>query len=368
MQVVMPQLGETVAEGTVTAWRKKVGERVEAGEALFDVSTDKVETEVPAPASGVLTAILVSEGTTVKVGEALATIGEAGQAQSAPPPAPAEERLSPVVRKLLAEHGLQARDIAGTGAEGRITRRDVLDYVERRKPAGPAPAGDERLPFGPIRKRTAEQTAQAWRTIPHVLQAVEVDFHAVESARAAQAGLTYLPFVARAVCEAIASFPLVNASVDGDALVVHRRVHLGIAVDLGADGLIVPVVKDAAARSLPDLARAIQALAEKARARKLRPDDVTEGTYTISNSGRFGTFLTAPIILPPQVAILSLDAVVDKPVARGESIAVRPVGVLAQSFDHRAFDGAYSAAFLHRLKEIIEGKDWSAALADPPLS
>jgi len=364
MQVIMPQLGETVAEGTVTAWRKKVGERVEAGEALFDVSTDKVETEVPAPASGVLTAILVSEGTTVKVGEALATIGEHGQPQSAPPAA-AEERLSPVVRKLLAEHGLDAREITGTGAEGRITRRDVLDSVERRKAT--APGGDERLSLGPIRKRTAEQMALSWRTIPHVLQAVEVDFHAVDAARAAHgksAELTYLPFLARAVCEAIASFPLVNASFDGDSLVVRRRVHLGIAVDLGADGLIVPVVKDAAAKPLRDLAGAIHSLVQKARARKLRPDDVTEGTYTISNSGRFGTFLTAPIILPPQVAILSLDAVAKKPVVSGEDIVVRPVGVLAQSFDHRAFDGAYSAAFLHRLKEIIEGTDWSAALAE----
>jgi len=362
MQVIMPQLGETVAEGTVTAWRKKVGDRVEAGEALFDVSTDKVETEVPAPASGVLTAILVPEGSTVKVGAALATIGEAG-AESIATPAAAEEKLSPVVRKLLAENGLQASEIQGTGADGRITRRDVLDYLERRKPA--AAASDERVPLGPIRKRTAEQMALSWRTIPHVLQAVEVDFHEVDLARVAHrkwAQLTYLPFVARAVCEAIASFPLVNASVDGDALVVHRRVNLGIAVDLGADGLIVPVVKDAGAKPLPELAREIQELAEKARARKLRPDDVTEGTYTISNSGRFGTLLTAPIILPPQVAILSLDAVAHKPVVKGESVVVRPVGVLAQSFDHRAFDGAYSAAFLHRLKEIIEGNDWSGAL------
>ena len=359
MQVVMPQLGETVAEGTVTAWRKQVGERVEAGEALFDVSTDKVETEVPAPASGVLTAILVSEGTTVKVGAALATIGEAAEAGAA-----TEERLSPVVRKLLAEHGLQASEIKGTGAEGRVTRRDVLEHVERRK--GATPAAAERRPLGPIRKRTAEQMALSWRTIPHVLQAIEVDFRAVESARAAH-GLTYLPFVARAVCEAIASFPLVNASIDGDALLVHRRVHLGIAVDLGADGLMVPVVKDAAAKSLPDLAHAIEELAEKARARKLRPDDVTEGTYTISNSGRFGTLLTAPIILPPQVAILSLDAVTRKPVVVGESVAVRPVGILAQSFDHRAFDGAYSAAFLRRLKEILEGRDWSAVLTTASL-
>jgi pyruvate/2-oxoglutarate dehydrogenase complex dihydrolipoamide acyltransferase (E2) component len=357
MQVVMPQLGDTVAEGKVTAWRKRVGERVEEGEALFDVSTDKVETEVPAPVSGVLTAILISEGTTVKVGVALATIGEAGEAQDAPP---AEERLSPVVRKLLAEHGLQAREIAGTGAEGRITRRDVLEHLERKKP--PAPAGDQRVPQNPIRKRTAEQTAAAWRSIPHVLQAVEVDFHAVESARGASRELTWLPFVARAVCEAIASFPLVNSSLDGDALLVHPRIHLGIAVDLGGDGLIVPVVKDAALKSLRELAHAIQALAVKARARKLLPDDVTEGTYTISNSGRFGTFLTAPIILPPQVAILSLDGVAKKPVARDEGIVVHPVGVLAQSFDHRAFDGAYSAGFLQRVKEILEGKDWRAAL------
>ncbi|HEY6908252.1 MAG TPA: dihydrolipoamide acetyltransferase family protein [Myxococcales bacterium] len=364
MQVIMPQLGETVAEGTVTAWRKQVGEQVEAGEALFDVSTDKVETEVPAPASGVLTAILVQAGTKVKVGEPLATIGEPGQTQAAPPAA-ADERLSPVVRKLLAEHGLSARDIAGTGDGGRITRRDVLDYVERKKPA--APSGDERVAFGPIRKRTAEQTALSWRSIPHVLQAVEVDFHAVESARAAAGGpggLTFLPFVARAACEAIADFPFINASLDGDALVVHRRIHLGIAVDLGADGLIVPVVKDAAGKSLTALAQAIQDLAARARARKLSPDDVSGGTYTITNNGRFGTLLTAPIILPPQVAILSLDGVAKKPVASGESIAVRPVGVLAQSFDHRAFDGAYSAGFLRRLKEILEGKDWSAALGE----
>lgn len=363
MQVIMPQLGETVTEGTVTAWRKQVGEHVEAGEALFDVSTDKVETEIPAPVSGVLTAILVSAGTKVKVGEALATIGEAGQTQAAPPAA-AGERLSPVVRKLLAEHGLDARQIAGTGDAGRITRRDVLDYIERSKPE--APAGDERLPFGPIRKRTAEQTSLSWRSIPHVLQAVEVDFHAVDSVRAAgggSKGLTWLPFVARAVCEAIAAFPLINASVDGDALIVHRRIHLGIAVDLGADGLIVPVVKDAAAKSLTDLALAIQALAAKARARKLLPDDVSCGTYTITNNGRFGTLLTAPIILPPQVAILSLDAVVKKPVASGEGVAIHPVGVLAQSFDHRAFDGAYSAGFLRRIKEILEGRDWSAEVA-----
>ena len=385
MDVLMPQLGETVTEGTVTVWRKQVGDRVEAGEPLFEVTTDKVDTEVPAPGSGVLSAILVAAGKTVKVGERLAILGE-GAASSAsstqsptrsapagvgdthrdavgppdqrPAMAGADERLSPVVRKLLGEHGLQAAEIRGTGEGGRITRRDVLEHLERRN-AGPRTSG-ERAPLGPIRKRTAEQMALSWRTIPHVLQAIEVDFHAVEQARGGE--LTYLPFVASAVCEAIAAFPLVNGSFDGDAVVLHPRVHLGIAVDLGAEGLIVPVLKDAATKSLRELSDAIRSLSTKARSRQLRPDDVTEGTYTISNSGRFGTLLTAPIINPPQVAILSLDGVARRPAVVGDSVMVRPIGVLAQSFDHRAFDGAYSAAFLRRVKEILESRDWRAAL------
>ena len=395
MDVVMPQLGETVKEGTVTVWRKKVGERVEANEALFEVSTDKVETEIPAPVSGVVSAILVEEGSTVQVGAALAVIDEDGKPRAAPAPAAApastissgsdarrsprpasptarqgEAPLSPVVRRLLAEHGLDASAIAGTGSGGRITRDDVLAHVERRKSEG-SPQREERVPMGRIRKRTAEQMALSWRTIPHVLQAVEVDFQAVDRARLARAdawkaeeswALTYLPFVAFAVCRAIPDFPAVNASLDGDTVVLHRRINLGIAVDLGGEGLIVPVVKDAAAKALPELARAIHSVSEKARAGRLAPDDVTEATYTLSNSGSFGTLLTAPIINPPQVSILSTDAVTRKPVADGDAVVIHPVGVLAQSFDHRAFDGAYSAAFLRKVKQTLEERDWAADL------
>jgi pyruvate/2-oxoglutarate dehydrogenase complex dihydrolipoamide acyltransferase (E2) component len=357
MDVVMPQLGETVKEGTVTIWHKKVGERVEANEPLFGVNTDKVETEVPAPVSGVVSAILVAEGSTVPVGSRLAVIEEAGKAR----PAPAAEReppLSPVVRRLLAEHGLEASAIRGSGAGGRITRDDVLAHIEKKKPAAAGRGGD-RVALSRIRQRTAEQMALSWRTIPHVLQAIEVDFYAVEQARRGR-NLTYLPFVALAACKALQEFPTLNASLDGDALVLHRRINLGVAVDLGGEGLIVPVVKDAGEKSLPDLAREIHSVSEKARAGRLSPDDVTEATYTISNSGKFGTLLTAPIINPPQVAILSTDAVVDKPVAGGGAVVIHPVGVLAQSFDHRALDGACSASFLRKLKQILEERDWGA--------
>ncbi|HZX67135.1 MAG TPA: dihydrolipoamide acetyltransferase family protein, partial [Myxococcales bacterium] len=277
-----------------------------------------------------------------------------------------EGRLSPVVRKLLAEHRLDPSAIQGTGAGGRITRDDVLAHVAK---AG-APQRKV-VPFNRIRKVTAERMALSWRTIPHVLQAVEVDFLAVEEARLAAAAawksregfsLTVLPFVAHAVCAAIREFPAVNASVDGDGLVLHASVHLGIAVDLGAEGLIVPVVKDAGALPLPELARRMHALAVKARDKRLGADDVAGATYTISNSGKFGTLLTAPIIDPPQVSILSLDGVIKRPAVVGDAIAVRPIGVLAQSFDHRAFDGAYSASFLKRVKEILEGRDWSRDL------
>ncbi len=395
MEVVMPQLGETVREGTVTAWHKKVGDPVEQGELLFEVSTDKVDTEIPAPTSGVLSALLVPVGQTVSVGTALAVIDEPGRPRGLTGATTAARGtaveaatmlLSPVVRKLIAEHHLDPGEIPGTGAESRITRADVLAYLEKRKAAG-ASDDRQRVPLSRIRKRTAEQMALSWRSIPHVLQAVEVDFQAVELARTAHAdawkrregwSLTYLPFVAHAVCMAIGDFPALNATLEGDSLLLNRRVNLAIAVDLGEEGLIAPVVKDAHKKSLPELSRAIHSLIERARSGRLAPDDMTEGTYTLSNSGSFGTLLTAPIINPPQVAILSIDGVARKPVAvegaGGESIEIRPVGVLAQSFDHRALDGAYSAAFLRRLKSILESQDWSTMVgaaaesgsAEPP--
>jgi pyruvate dehydrogenase E2 component (dihydrolipoamide acetyltransferase) len=301
-------------------------------------------------------------------------------------------RLSPVVRKLLAEHQIDDPSvIAGTGADGRITRDDVLAYVERRRGAAPATkatgaasdhdgtqqaGADTVIAMTRIRKLTAEHMVRSAATSPHVLQAVEVDFLGVEQLRSAAGdawraregfSLSYLPFVARAVCRAVPEFPHVNASVRGDALVVHHRVNLGIAVDLDRQGLIVPVVKDAADKTVRELAVAIHRLADRARRGALTPDELTEGTYTLSNSGPFGTLITAPIIYQPQVAILSTDGVKKRPVviegAGGDTIAIRPVGVLAQCFDHRAFDGAYSAAFLRRVREILEQADFGAELA-----
>ena len=419
MDVIMPQLGETVAEGVVTKWYKKVGETVKADETLFDVETDKVSTEIPAPANGVVAEILVAEGVTAKVGARLAVIHENGapKARAGAPsatvaaaaatqpvaraqhfaPAAAGERLSPVVRRLIAEHRLNPADIKGSGRDGRITREDVLGCIGQRGAPISAPAtrevarsaepamspaassiptaGTTRKPLNSIRKRSGGHLVKAWTTVPHVLQAVEVDFLNVEHARQAAGGawktregftLTYLPFIARAVSVGLAKFPLLNASLDGDDMVLHPRINLGIAVDLNFDGLVVPVVKDVPNKSLAQLAREINDLAQRARNNRLKPDEMTEGTYTLSNSGVFGTLITAPIINCPQVAILSTDGVRKKPVViegpQGDSIAIRPVGVLAQTFDHRAVDGAYSAAFLREVKTILEARDWVQAL------
>jgi 2-oxoglutarate dehydrogenase E2 component (dihydrolipoamide succinyltransferase) len=412
MDVIMPQLGETVAEGTVTKWYKKIGDAIKADEALFDVETDKVSTEIPAPVSGVIAEILVAEGTTAKVGTRLAVIRESapqqargssavstaapikvnaptGQAISVSSERAASTgaagRLSPVVSRLIAEHGLDARAITGTGRDGRITREDVLAHVAQPGAAGPAVrtqepaphriAGAETVPLNIIRKRTAEHMAKSWTTVPHVLQVVEADFSRVDDARRMSGeqwkkregySLTYLPFVACAVAAALIKYPRLNASFNGDHLVLHRRVNIGIAVDLNLEGLLVPVVKDASAKSLPALARAINDVAVRARENRLRPDDMTEGTYTITNNGASGTLITSPIISPPQVAVLSTDAVRKRTVviesAGRDEIAVRPVGVLAQCFDHRAVDGAYSAAFLNEVKTLIESRDWGKEL------
>jgi pyruvate dehydrogenase E2 component (dihydrolipoyllysine-residue acetyltransferase) len=410
MDVVMPQLGETVAEGTVTKWHKGVGDAVKADEALFDVETDKVSTEVPAPASGVIAEILVAEGVTAKVGARLAVIRESearaaetpdarrqtrdalrAVASDARPAAPAVAKtegvglISPVVSRLLAEHNLNAQDIRGTGRDGRITRDDVLAHVARgaqpsvvsgqSSASAPAGPGTETESLNNIRRRTAEHMAKSWTTVPHVLQVVEADFFRVDQARRAAGqwkeregfSLTYLPFIARAVATALGKFPRLNASFGGDHLVVHRRVNLGIAVDLGGEGLMVPVVKDAAGMKLAALARAINDVAARARSGKLRPDDMTEATYTITNNGAFGTLLTAPIISPPQVAILSTDGVRKRAVVlegAQDTIAVRPVGLLAQTFDHRAVDGAYSASFLNEVKSILETRDWQQEIKD----
>ncbi|MGV3627998.1 MAG: dihydrolipoamide acetyltransferase family protein [Betaproteobacteria bacterium] len=408
MDIIMPQLGETVTEGVVTKWYKKVGDTIKADETLFDVETDKVSTEIPSPVAGVVAEIVVAEGITAKVGVRLAVIREAGVEKAAAKPvatasaapvtaaAPvaaraaavpkvnAADRLSPVVRRLVAEHSLNPSDIAGTGRDGRITREDVTEFIARRgtRPAAapsaaPAPvAAGQTVAFNSVRKRVAENTAKSWHTAPHVLQVVEADFHRVDAARKLHGAdwkrregfaLTYLPFIVRAVSIALGKFPKLNASLQGDGLALHRRINIGIAVDLNFDGLLVPVLKDVPAKSLPQIAKEINDLAQRARSGKLRPDEMTEGTYTITNNGAFGTVITAPIINQPQVAILSADGIRKKPVvieaADGDSIAIRPVGVLAQSFDHRAVDGSYSAAFLAEVKAVIETRNWEQALS-----
>jgi 2-oxoglutarate dehydrogenase E2 component (dihydrolipoamide succinyltransferase) len=415
MNIIMPQLGETVVEGTVTKWYKKVGDSIQADEALFDVETDKISTEIPSPVAGVVSEIRVEAGVTAKVGMVLAVVAEAGkpvpvaavQAAPAAPPVQAsptvarertararvngEERLSPVVRRLVAERNLDISRIKGTGRDGRITRDDVIEFIANggdvpqkvvAQPvmpvAAPAPqpaASDDLLPLNPVRKRVAENMAKSWAAAPHVLQVAEADFsrivqvqkdHGVEWKAREGFALTFMPFVTRAISIALAKFPKLNATYTDQGLRLNKRINIGVAVDLNFDGLMVPVVKDVPNKSLPQIAREINDLATRARAGKLRADDLTEGTYTISNNGAFGTVITAPIINTPQVAIISTDAVRKKPVVvegvdgvGGDSIAIRPVGVLAQSFDHRAVDGAYSAAFLREVKSVIETRHWA---------
>jgi pyruvate dehydrogenase E2 component (dihydrolipoamide acetyltransferase) len=420
MDIVMPQLGETVTEGTVSVWYKKPGESVKTDESLFEVETDKVSMEIPSPVTGLLREILVEAGTTVKVGTRVAIVDAVAAAQSASAAAEparaalssvalvggasaasngataatatqplgrsAEAKLSPVVRRLLGEARLSPDLVRGSGRDGRITREDVLAYLAQRRPsAAPAaasvpsglPDADDRVvPLNKVRRATAAHMVRSVATSPHTLQAIEVDFHNVERTRRAHGDnfkawegvtLTYLPFVCAAVCEALAEFPYINASFANDELIVHRRVHLGIAVDLAHEGLVAPVLRDANRRNLRGLALDLAALIARARACLLVPDELKGGTYTISNSGSFGTLITAPIINQPQVAILSTDGVRKRPVVvegpDGDAIVIRPVGVLAQSFDHRAFDGAYSAAFLRRVKQSLEGRDWLAELS-----
>ena len=318
--------------------------------------------------------------------------------------------LSPVVRRLVAEHGLNVDQITGTGPGGRITREDVLDHIDKRAAAGvssPAPAAspapapaptaapavsapvapaprpsvrigerDEVVSLSKIRKATGAHMVMSKSTSPHAFSVVEVDYANVDLARSRAKGefkstegfsLTYLPFIARAVVDALADFPHMNASLNGDDLVVHRYVDLGIAVDLDFQGLLVPVVRSAESKRLRAIARDINDLANRARSRKLSPDEIAGGTFTISNNGSAGSVLTMPIINQPQVAILSTDAIVRKPVVvthpnGDESIAIHPVGHLAMSWDHRAFDGAYAAGFLVRVKENLESRDWSVEL------
>jgi pyruvate dehydrogenase E2 component (dihydrolipoamide acetyltransferase) len=488
----MPQLGETVTEGTITKWYKAVGDQVARDEPLFEVSTDKVDSEVPSPAGGVLTAILVEEGDTVDVGVTLAVIGDDVSADGAAPAAPADSDvpaasapaqaepqappgppeseapraeppgaagpvaprvsstpaaapslsvppssalplngsgpglvLSPVVRRLLSDHDIDPSTVRGTGLGGRITRGDVESVIagggngpssepsaparvpsiadrratatttapdaaahEAPAPAAPAAASavaptpsspaarDEVVPFTNIRRRTAEHMVRSKATSAHTLMVKEVDYERVEQVRRAHGGrfkteegfsLSYLPFAALATVEALAEFPHLNASVGDDALIIHHDINLGIAVDLDNEGLIVPVVHNAEELNLRGMARRIRDVAERARTKRLSLDDISGGTFSITNAGPFGTLITGAIINQPQVAILSTDGVARRPVVVDlpdgtESIAIHSVGLAAMTFDHRAVDGAYVARFLARLSQILNERDWAGEL------
>jgi len=394
MDVLMPQLGETVDEGTIAAWHKQAGDAVEKGDILLDVETDKVAIEIEAPVSGVLASIDIAEGETVDVGTVLAVIAVDGEvvadkpavnesvavkAKVSPPtsgglpPKKGSDKLSPAVRRLVKQHSLDIADISGTGRDGRVTRQNVLDHIEQGGPVAAKSTTGERIPFDRVRKVTAAHMVKSKSTSPHVLQTIDADFLAVDTSRLARKeqwkadtgySLSYLPYVARAVCKAIADFPRVNASVDDDALIIHPQINLAIAIDLNHEGLVAAVTRNAGALSVSKLAEHFNDLITRAKTNKLKPDDLQGGTYTLSNPGPFGTLFTAPIINQPQVGILSMDAVKKRPhvieTAGGDSIAIRPVGILAHSFDHRAVDGAYSAAFLARLKSIIEDTDWDS--------
>ena len=403
----MPQLGETVTEGTITAWLKHPGDRVEPDDALFEVSTDKVDTEVPSAGAGFVRELLVPEGATVAIGTPLlivtATADEAYEVAAAPtpvavatPPVPSaanltggtqrarfeasatRNALSPAVRQLLVEHGLDAAHVNGSGRDGRITRADVLAAAANPTTAAPttAPAtepppsrgpDDDVVEFTRARRTTAEHMVRSLRTSAHTLVGTQVDYHALEATRAA-ASLSYLPFVARSVVDALRDYPHLNASVGHDELIVHRRIHLGVAVDVDHQALVVPVVHDADTLRITALSTAIADLAAKARAKRLGADDLSGGTFTVTNVGRYGTVVTAPVINQPQVAILSTDGVRMTPVAvqtpLGDwAVAVHPVGNLSLSFDHRAVDGAYAAAFLARVRELLETRDWAAEVS-----
>ena len=392
--VLMPKMGISVSEGTIVEWRKQPGDWVEADETIADVTTDKIDVEIPSPASGRLARLVADTGDTVPVGEPIAEIDGGARAGEAHPdedtgehPAVQESGdrsgfISPVVRRIADKHSIDLGQVEGTGIGGRIRKKDVLAHVENghtkeapvlhsESPYKPDPAPERtgnREPLTPMRKAIAEHMLASRATSAHCTTIVEVDMSRVAARRAElkrkAAGKpvpTYLAFVARATVSALEEFPVLNASLEGDEIVHHDDVNLGIAVALDA-GLIVPVVPRAQTLSVQGLAESIADLAERARSKQLEPDDVHGGTFTITNPGQFGAVLATPIINQPQVAILDLEAIVKRPVVvegpDGDSIAIRPMTYLCMSWDHRVLDGADAARFLSSVKRRLEGGEY----------
>jgi 2-oxoglutarate dehydrogenase E2 component (dihydrolipoamide succinyltransferase) len=379
-------MGESIVEGTLTKWLKKPGERIERDEPLFEISTDKVDTEIPSPAAGVVSEILVEEGKTVGINTVVARIEESGAAAvapvvpvapvSSPPPAEPSGPLSPLVRKLAREHNLDLTQVQGTGAGGRITKQDVEAHLAQPTPpplpAAPplppaaAPQPRTRLePLSAMRIKIAEHMVLSKRTSAHVTTIHRVDMTKVTRMRerskadfqaAYGFSLTYLPFLVRAAAAALRHFPLLNASLDGNNIVYHNDIDIGIAVAL-ENGLIVPVVRAADEKNVAGLQRAIVDLATRARSRQLKPDEVQGGTFSITNFGSYGSLVGTPIINQPQVAIMGVGTVEKTPVVIDDAIAIRSICLLSLSFDHRLIDGALADQFMTKVKQVLQ--DWS---------
>jgi len=430
--VVMPQMGESIAEGTIVRWIKKIGDTVDRDEPLFEISTDKVDAEIPSPGAGVLTEIKVKEGETVPVNSVVAVIGAAGEKAAADPAAkgtPASaptagvsqangqsempeaavgqpesaasatarvptasavstpgsvpgsiddlrrQKSSPLVRRIAAEHNVDIRQINGTGISGRVTKNDILGYIETgAKPAArpAAPSGGhvpaykpgervEIVPMTIMRKKIAEHMVMSAHTSPHVYSVYEVDFHKLSRLRERKkaeyerngAKLSYTALIAKVTVDALRAFPFVNASIDGDNIVFKKDINLGIAVALD-QGLLVPVIRNADEKNLVGLSRAIDDLATRARSKKLNPDEVQGGTFTITNPGIFGAVYGLPLINQPQVAILGVGVIEKRAVVIDDAIAIHPTCHLSLGYDHRLIDGADAGRFLQFMKERLE--------------
>jgi pyruvate dehydrogenase E2 component (dihydrolipoamide acetyltransferase) len=423
--VIMPQMGESIFEGTITKWLKKPGDPVQQDEPLFEISTDKVDAEIPSPAAGVLAEIKVEAGTTVQINTVVATIGSAAGAPAAaaapvaaapvaaaePEPETAEAgervRSSPLVRKIARDNNLDLRQVPGTGSSGRITKEDVLGFLAKGAPqpvakpavAAPAPApappvpvaappapaaakpaasapapvvtaGDEVVPLTRMRSIIAQRMVDSKRTSAHVHTVFKIDMSRIvrirekEKAKYEQRNgvkLTYMPFLSRAVIATLRKMPIVNASMEGDAIRYHKNINLGIAVALDW-GLIVPVIRQAEDKSFLGIARAIVDLAERARAKKLKPEEVASGTFTITNPGIFGEQFGTPVINQPESAILGVGGLFKEPTVvtdehGSDSIAIRSIIRLTLGFDHRIIDGADAGRFMAELKKYLE--NWS---------
>jgi pyruvate dehydrogenase E2 component (dihydrolipoamide acetyltransferase) len=416
--VVMPQMGESIAEGTIVRWIKKVGDQVDRDEPLFEISTDKVDAEIPSPAAGQLSEIKVKEGETVPVNSVVAVIGAAGEmAPAAEPTLPeaaagqpetgpattaggeAEEKKeekddldeeagdedsprqksSPLVRRIAREHNVDIRKIQGTGINGRVTKNDILAFIESGAAAAPPVAQEPQaaaapgpayrpgesvqvVPMSVMRRKIAEHMVLSAHTSPHVYSVYEVNFGRISTLRdrkkqefeAAGAKLTYTAFIAKVIVDALRQFPVVNSSIDGTNIIYKKDINLGIAVALD-NGLIVPVIRNADERNLLGLSRAINDLAARARSKKLNPDEVQGGTFTITNPGIFGAIYGLPLINQPQVAILGVGSIDKRAVVVDDAIAIRPVCHLTLGYDHRLIDGAEAGKFLSYVKERLEG-------------